>query len=345
MGLVADGEQHSIVDGGVTQPARAGERVPAAARCETVRADSATHQLDGVADLGRDLVSGERQHTSDRTCTHRAPTWQRRMTTTPTPDSAGPPAGPTPLPPSVWHFPPAEDADEHGVVGIGADLDPATIIGAYRHGLFPMPISAEDEQEVIAWWSPRQRGILEFEDLVVSKSLRRSCRRYDVTINADFDAVIGACATLDREGGWISPSIRAAYRQLHQLGWAHSVETWDDGVLVGGLYGLQINGLFAGESMFHTATDASKVALVALVSALEEVGATFIDVQWPTDHLATLGVSEITQGSYFTRLREALASPAQSIALGGSPVWVAKSPRYLDRTQQRPMVQKPSATQ
>ncbi len=264
---------------------------------------------------------------------------------TPPAHASGPPSGPTPLPPSVWHFPPAEDADEHGVVGIGADLDPATIIGAYRHGLFPMPISAEDEQEVIAWWSPRQRGILEFEDLVVSKSLRRSCRRYDVTINANFDAVIGACATLDRDGGWISPSIRAAYRQLHQLGWAHSVETWDNGVLVGGLYGLQINGLFAGESMFHTATDASKVSLVALVSALEEVGATFIDVQWPTDHLATLGVSEITQGSYFTRLREALASPAQSIALGGPPAWVAKSPRYLDRTQQRPMVQKPSATQ
>ena len=343
MGLVADGEQHPIVDRGVAEPARAGERVPAPTGYETVRADSTAHQLDGVADLGRDLVSGERQHSSNRTGTRRAATWQLLMTSPS--DASGPPSGPTPLPPSAWHFPPAEDADEHGVVGIGADLDPATIIGAYRHGLFPMPISAEDEQEVIAWWSPRQRGILEFDDLVVSKSLRRSCRRYDVTINADFDAVIGACATLDREGGWISPSIRAAYRQLHQLGWAHSVETWDDGVLVGGLYGLQINGLFAGESMFHTATDASKVALVALVSALEEVGATFIDVQWPTDHLATLGVSEITQGSYFTRLREALASPARSIGSGDTPAWVAKSPRYLDRTQQRPMVQKPSATQ
>lgn len=344
MGLVADGKQHAAIGCSITEPARPGERGPAAASCETVWADPATHQLDRVADLWRDLVSGKRHHSSDRTCTRRAPTSPRRMTT-PTPDSSGPPTGPTPLPPSAWHFPPAEDADEHGVVGIGADLEPATIIGAYRHGLFPMPISAEDEQEVIAWWSPRRRGILEFDDLVVSKSLRRSCRRYDVTINADFDAVIGSCATLDREGGWISPSIRAAYRHLHELGWAHSVETWDDGVLVGGLYGLQINGLFAGESMFHTATDASKVALVALVSALEEVGATFIDVQWPTDHLATLGVSEITQGSYFTRLREALASPARSIALGESPAWVAKSPRYLDRTQQRPMVQRPSATQ
>lgn len=231
------------------------------------------------------------------------------------------------------------------MVGIGADLEPSTIIGAYRHGLFPMPISAEGESEMIAWWSPHERGVLEFDDLVVSRSLRRSCRRFDVTINADFDAVIGACATIDREGGWISPSIRAAYRQLHQLGWAHSVETWEDGVLVGGLYGLQIDGLFAGESMFHTATDASKVALVALVSALEDVGATFVDVQWPTDHLATLGVREITQGSYFTRLREALASPARSIGSGDTPAWVAKSPRYLDRTQQRPMVLKPSATQ
>lgn len=255
-----------------------------------------------------------------------------------------PPPEPTPLAPSPWHFPPASEADEYGVVGIGADLEPATLVGAYRNGLFPMPISDEDEQEVIAWWSPHERGALDFDDLVVSKSLRRSCRRYDVTINQDFDAVIGACATSERDGGWISPAIRSAYRKLHRLGWAHSVETWQDGVLVGGLYGVQIGGLFAGESMFHTATDASKVALVALVSALEEVGARFIDVQWHTDHLATLGVQTITQADYFERLHEALASPARSLASGGYPAWVAKSPRYLDRANQRPMVPKSSAT-
>ena len=330
MGLGSDREQHSRVRRSIEQAARSRKGHPPPVSNHSVRPDPTTDQFDGATNPRRDLVGGERHHDVDASCDRTGPKLMRE---------------PTPLPPSAWHFPPAEEADEYGVVGIGADLEPATIIGAYRHGLFPMPISAEGEREVIAWWSPHTRGVLEFDDLVVSRSLRRSCRRYDVTVNADFDAVIGACATIDRDGGWISPSIRAAYRRLHRLGWAHSIETWDDGVLVGGLYGLQINGLFAGESMFHTATDASKVALVALVSALEDTGATFIDVQWPTDHLATLGVSEITQGSYFTRLREALASPARSLASGSTPAWVAKSPRYLDRTQQRPMVQKPSATQ
>ena len=255
-----------------------------------------------------------------------------------------PPAVPVPLPPSAWRFPPADQADEYGIVGIGADLEPATILGAYRRGLFPMPINADDEREVIGWWSPRERGVLELDDLVVSRSLRRSCRRYDVTVNADFDAVIGACATTDRDGGWISPSIRAAYRELHRLGWAHSVETWQGDVLVGGLYGVQIAGLFAGESMFHTASDASKVALVALVAALETVGATFIDVQWATDHLATLGVRTVTQRHYLTRLHDALASNARSLAAERDPKWVSFSTRYLDRTAQRPMVPKPTST-
>jgi len=246
---------------------------------------------------------------------------------------------PEPLPPSLWHFPPAEMADEHGIVGIGADLEPATVIGAYRNGLFPMPVSNEGEPEMIGWWSPPMRGVLEFDDLVISRSLRRSCRRFEVTINADFDAVIGACSTIERTGGWISPSMRTAYRRLHQLGWAHSIETWQDDVLVGGLYGLQIDGLFAGESMFHVATDASKVALVALVSALEEIGATFLDVQWRTDHLATLGVSEITRRGYLSRLSNALASPTRSLASLRPPGSVAQTARYLDRSSRRPMVQ------
>ena len=255
-----------------------------------------------------------------------------------------PPATPVALPPSRWAFPPAETADEHGIVGVGADLDPSTVLGAYRAGLFPMPISADDEAEVIGWWSPHERGVLDLGDLVVSRSLRRSCRRYEVTINVDFDAVIGACAATEREGGWISPGIRSAYRELHRLGWAHSVETWHDGVLVGGLYGIQINGFFAGESMFHTSRDASKVALVALVAALEAVGGAFIDVQWPTDHLTTLGVRTLTQRDYFTRLRDALASGARSLAAEPDPAWVAFSPGYLDRTAVRPMVSKPTAT-
>ena len=255
-----------------------------------------------------------------------------------------PPATPIPLPPSAWQFPPPERADEHGIVGVGADLEPATIIGAYRRGLFPMPINADDEHELIGWWSPPQRGILDLDELLVSKSLRRSCRRYEVTVNADFDAVIGACATADRDGGWISPSIRSAYRELHRLGWAHSIETWQGELLVGGLYGVQIGGLFAGESMFHTASDASKVALVALVSGLEAVGAELVDVQWATDHLRSLGAKEVDREVYVSRIRHALASDARSLAADRDPKWVGFSTRYLDRTAQRPMVDKPSAT-
>lgn len=260
------------------------------------------------------------------------------------------PPVPTPVDDCIWSFPPASSADDYGIVAVGADLRPATLIAAYRHGLFPMPIGDgdtdrdADDRELIGWWSPHERGILELDELRVSKSLRRSCRRYEVTVDADFDAVIGACATTERDGGWISPGIRAAYRELHRLGWAHSIEVWQDGLIVGGLYGVQIAGLFAGESMFHTATDASKVALVALVSALEELGATFIDTQWETPHLATLGVRTVTQGVYFTRLADALASETPSLAQRQDSGWVANSPRFLDRCGLRPMVHKPFRT-
>lgn len=218
---------------------------------------------------------------------------------------------PAALPSTPWHFPHASQSDEHGVVGIGADLEPATVIHAYKNGLFPMPI---DDEEHIAWWSPPLRGVLDFDDLKVSKSLRRSCRRYETTVNAAFDDVIEACSGLPREGGWISPKIIAAYKRLHRLGWAHSVETWDGPDLVGGLYGIQVNGLFAGESMFHLANDASKVALVSLVASLRAVGVELLDVQWSTDHLATLGVREITRREYLHRLNSALLSQAAPLS-------------------------------
>jgi leucyl/phenylalanyl-tRNA--protein transferase len=235
---------------------------------------------------------------------------------------------PSPLPPTPWHFPHASEADPHGVVGVGADLEPWTLIHAYRNGLFPMPVGEDDE---IAWWSPPERGVLDFADLKVSRSLRRSCRRYEVTVNAAFDQVMHACALLPRDGGWISPSIIGAYKRLHELGWAHSVETWLDGELVGGLYGVQISGLFAGESMFHVATDASKVALVALVSGLEACGADLLDVQWGTDHLATLGVHEITRGEYLERLDPALRSQATTLAALSAKKSFAKTTQYLNR--------------
>ena len=190
---------------------------------------------------------------------------------------------------------------------MGADLDPGTVFAAYCRGLFPMHLDTGE----LAWWSPDPRGVLPLDGLRVSKSLRSSIRHYTVTVDAAFADVMTACADERRDQGWITPDFVEAYTQLHRLGWAHSVETWDDaGRLVGGLYGVSIGGLFAGESMFHTARDASKVALVALVSILRRDGLDrLLDVQWRTDHLATLGVVEIPRSEYVQRLAAALTLP------------------------------------
>jgi leucyl/phenylalanyl-tRNA--protein transferase len=152
--------------------------------------------------------------------------------------------------------------------------------------------------------------VLPLDGLVVSRSLRRSCRRYQVRIDTAFDQVVEACADPARPGGWITPDIRRAYGRLHELGWAHSVETWDDEGLVGGLYGVAIGGLFAGESMFHRRPDASKVALVGLVELLAEdpVGR-LLDVQWSTGHLESLGVEAIPRARYLELLATAIARP------------------------------------
>ena len=209
-------------------------------------------------------------------------------------------------PPTPWRFPDLNVADEHGLVGVGADLEPGTLMQAYRQGLFPMPLH---DGGAMAWWSPDPRGILPPDGLVVSRSLRRSCARYEVRVDTAFAAVIEACADPDRAGGWINVAIREAYGRLHELGWAHSVEAWDrdSGELAGALYGVAIGGLFAGESMFHRGTDASKVALVGLVERLDRRG--LLDVQWCTPHLESLGVVAIPAAEYQRRLRRALALP------------------------------------
>jgi leucyl/phenylalanyl-tRNA---protein transferase len=213
-------------------------------------------------------------------------------------------------PATRWRLPPATEADAAGVVGVGADLAPGTLLAAYRSGLFPMPIGSGRK---IAWWSPDPRGILPLDGLRVSRSLRQSCRRHEVRVDTEFEAVVRACADPRRDGGWINPAILAAYTELHRLGWAHSVETWDDhGELVGGLYGVAIGGLFAGESMFHRARDASKVALVALVAQLQASGGRLLDVQWSTSHLASLGVVEVARPVYLGLLAEAVAEPVDA---------------------------------
>lgn len=209
----------------------------------------------------------------------------------------------------MWGFPSVETADDDGLVGVGADLEPGTVLAAYRSGLFPMPVGRRGP---IGWWSPDPRGVLPLDGLRVSRSLRRSCQRYEIRVDTAFDQVVAACSDPRRPHGWISEDIRTAYGLLHDLGWAHSVETWSaDGELVGGLYGVAIGGLFAGESMFHHATDASKVALVHLVGALAADGAEgrVLDTQWSTPHLASLGVVDVPRADYLRRLRTALSLP------------------------------------
>ena len=221
-------------------------------------------------------------------------------------------------PPSTqWSFPPPARHPLGDVLGTGADLAPGTLLAAYRNGVFPMPL----RRGVMGWWSPDPRGILPVDGLHVGRTLRRSLRRFDLRVDTAFAEVVRACARLRRPGGWIVPEIAAAYVELHRLGWAHSVEAWDreDGVLAGGLYGVAVGGLFAGESMFHRRTDASKAALVGLVDLLtadegsaEEAARAgrLLDVQWRTEHLASLGAVAVPRLEYGRRLARALALPA-----------------------------------
>src|SRR5262245_30478035 len=222
--------------------------------------------------------------------------------------------GPTPLrpplvspiepPPSRWAMPTNAPIDDSDIVALGADLEPGTLLAAYRQGLFPMPY----DKRRIAWFSPAHRGVIPLDGLKVSRSLRRSMARFDVQMDTRFRVVMEACADPARKGGWINRDFVDAYTRLHELGWAHSVEVYDDtGSLVGGLYGVRIERLFAGESMFHRATDASKVALVYLVDWLREAGAELLDVQWTTPHLESLGAIDISRDEYLTRLASAVA--------------------------------------
>lgn len=207
-----------------------------------------------------------------------------------------------------WDFPPADAADEDGLVGVGADLEPDTLLTAYRSGLFPMPVG-RGRRQLLAWWSPDPRGIIPLDGLRVSRSLRRSCRRFEVRIDTAFEEVIDACADPRRDGSWISPAVRQAYLRLHRLGWAHSVEAWGPEGLAGGLYGVAVGGLFAGESMFHRTTDASKVALVGLVERLRHGGGGLLDVQWTTPHLASLGAVDVPRRRYLELLADAVRRP------------------------------------
>jgi leucyl/phenylalanyl-tRNA--protein transferase len=206
--------------------------------------------------------------------------------------------------PDPWLGPPGDD-----VLGIGADLEPGTLLAAYRSGLFPMHLETPDGSPRLAWWSPDPRGVIPLDRLRVPRSLRRSLRRFTVTTDRHVDDVIAACAHEHAGPQWIVPEIRTAYRRLYELGWVHSVEVHDaEGRLVGGLYGVQVGGLFAGESMFHRVPDASKAALVALVAILRYDGdpRRLLDVQWATDHLRTMGAVDIPRTHYLELLAQAV---------------------------------------
>jgi leucyl/phenylalanyl-tRNA--protein transferase len=212
-------------------------------------------------------------------------------------------------PRSDWRFPgPARFDPDDDLVAAGADLAPGTLLEAYRRGLFPMPSGRRGDP--MLWFSPVRRGVLPLDGLRVSRSLRRSVRRFEIRVDTAVAEVIDACADPRRPAGWIDPTIRAAYLELHRLGWVHSVEAWCDGRLAGGLYGVSIGGLFAGESMFHRETDASKVAVVGLVDLLREAPGEprLVDVQWQTPHLASLGVVQVPRREYLGLLPEAVAA-------------------------------------
>ncbi len=195
------------------------------------------------------------------------------------------------------------------LVCVGADLRPATLLAAYARGLFPMGLGRHGHGQ-LGWWSPDPRGVLPLDGFVASRSLRRSRRRFEITLDTAFDQVVLGCAAPQRLGRWITPAIAEAYSQLHRAGHAHSVEIWLDGRLVGGLYGVGVGGLFAGESMFHRERDASKVALLALVGLLRaDAAPRLLDVQWRTEHLASLGVVEVSRADYLRRLAEVLDAP------------------------------------
>ena len=204
-------------------------------------------------------------------------------------------------------FPPADYADPSGLIAVGGDLSAERLLEAYRVGIFPW--YAEDQP--ILWWSPDPRFVLELDRFKISRSLRKTLRRrvFQVTFDRVFEEVIAACATVPREGQsgtWITPEMQDAYMELHGLGFAHSVEAWCEGKLVGGLYGVSLGRAFFGESMFHRKPDASKVALAFLVEKLRSWGFHFVDSQMTTEHMQRLGAEEIPRRVFLKKLRSAL---------------------------------------
>jgi len=198
-------------------------------------------------------------------------------------------------------FPDPEDANEDGIVAWGGDLNPSRLIRAYQNGIFPW----YGKDEPILWWSPDPRLIMELDDFKLSRSLKKSMKKFEYKFDTNFSQVIRRCGTIQRKdqpGTWIQKDIIEAYEELHVLGFAHSIESYLDGKLVGGLYGVVVGKVFCGESMFADVSDASKAAYATLIKHLKKWGYDFIDCQVPTEHLKSLGAKEVARTYFLNRL-------------------------------------------
>ena len=212
--------------------------------------------------------------------------------------------------PDITLFPPAEEAEADGLLAVGGDLTKTRLLSAYRQGIFPW----YEVGQPILWWCPDPRLVLFPEDLKISKSLGKVLRKdeFEIRFDSTFENVIKACAdvrTKQGKGTWIIHEMQQAYNELHQEGYAHSVESWLNGELVGGLYGISLGQCFFGESMFSTVNDSSKVALVALAEFSKQVGIKIIDCQMTTKHLLSLGAKEIDRKSFLRKLNQYLEKP------------------------------------
>ena len=203
-----------------------------------------------------------------------------------------------------WTFPsPDLWPDDDDIIAAGADLETDTLLFAYAHGMFPMFVNKRN----LAWWSPVDRGVIPLDGLRVTRSMQQSAKKFTCTVNQAFTEVMTLCGSMRTDGNWINQHFIDAYTDLHNEGHAHSVEVWNEaGELVGGLYGVRINKFFAGESMFHVETDASKVALMYLVQLMTLDGMELLDTQWRTDHLESLGCIAVPREKYLQLLASAI---------------------------------------
>ena len=200
-------------------------------------------------------------------------------------------------------FPHPNSANEDGIVAWGGDLNPSRLIRAYQNGIFPW----YNKDEPILWWSPSPRLIMELDDFKLSRSLKKSIKKFDYKFDTNFKEVMQKCSSTPRtgqNGTWIQEDIIEAYESLHNIGIAHSIESYQNGILVGGLYGLAIGKVFCGESMFAHVNDASKSAYAILVKHLKVWGYDFIDCQVPTDHLKSLGAKEVSREFFLNKLEK-----------------------------------------